>query len=245
MSIWNWAWVGVNKKPDPAKETLPIATPPPVVIEKVVQTLVPDPVRMAKPLKTRYLNVVFQGSVFPDDPYRNVPINFNDSMKSIYIPEIEKTLPNEKQGLRCLMIAMTHQEGFYKGSRSYRYNNPGNIGNTDSGANRGFKTLADGIRAQADHLKDIADGAKHYPLGTKLYLPPFYSKEIANNPQYGLPENLPGYRFTYTGQLDQFLKIYSTGARATNNYLDVIVSYFKLKGLKIYPDSTIMEIISM
>lgn len=216
--------------------------PPPVIVEA---PLVPDPVRMAKPLNERYIDVVFPGSVFPDDPYRKFSVELNDSMWNEYIPALDRALPGANTGLKLLMIAMTHQEGFTPKSRSYRTKNPGNVGNTDSGANRTFKTLEMGIIAQADHLKDIADGAKHYPLGTAIYLPPFYSKEIANNPHYGLPANLPGYRFTYTGRLDQFLKIYSTGARATNNYIDTVVNYFRQKGVTITAGSTIQEIIDI
>lgn len=216
--------------------------PPPVIVEA---PLVPDPVRMAKPLNERYVEVVFTGSVFPDDPYRFMPVTLNETIRLEYLPALEKALSHERKGLRLLMTAMVHQEGFTRKSRSYRTNNPGNIGNTDSGANRVFKTMELGIIAQAEHLIDIADGAKHYPLGTNIFLPPFYSKEIRNNPGYGLPYNLPGYRFTYTGQLDQFVKIYSTGARATNNYIDTIVSYFRQNGVEIKSTSTIQEIIDI
>ena len=217
--------------------------PPPVIVEREADPVIPDPERLKKPLNERYKGVVFQGSVFPDDPHQISRVILNDTMKKYYLPSLEKI--SESKGLRLLMTAMTHQEGFTPKSRSFRTNNPGNVGNTDSGANKKFKTLEDGIRAQAHHLKDIADGAKHYPLGSKIYLPPFYSKEIANNPKYGLPAHLPGYRFTYTGQLDQFLKIYSTGARATNNYVDTVVNYFRQNGVKITPQHTIAEIISL
>lgn len=216
----------------------PLPPPPAVKIEG------PDPGRMAKPLNERYKNVVFEGSYFPDDPYQIFPVRLNETMKLEYIPALLNALPGQRKGLQLLCTAMAHQEGFTKKSRSYRTNNPGNVGNTDSGANRSFKTLTEGIRAQANHLIDISDGAKYYPLGTELYLPPFYSKEIANNPQYGLPANLPGYRFTYTCQLDQFIKVYSTGARATNNYIDTIVSYFSQNGIMIKPSDTLADIIS-
>lgn len=216
--------------------------PPPVIVEA---PLVPDPVRMAKPLNQRYIGVIFNGSTFPDDPFRVAPVVLNDTIKREYLPALEKALSHERKGLKLLMTAMVHQEGFVPGSRAYRTKNPGNVGNDDSGKNKVFKTLELGIIAQAEHLIDIADGAKYYPLGTHITLPPFYSKEIAKNPQYGLPANLPGYRFTYTGQLDQFVKIYSTGARATNNYIDTIVNYFGQNGVKIGPSSTIQEIIDI
>mgnify|MGYP003440107154 CR=1 FL=1 len=242
FNIWNFiAKFAVEK---------PVNPPPPVIVEA---PLVPDPVRIAKPLNQRYIGVIFTGSVFPDDPYQIFNVKLNQTVLTEYLPALERAIPKENKGLKLLMTAMVHQEFFSAGnpakgvkpSRSYRTNNPGNVGNTDSGSNRIFKTLEEGIKAQADHLKDIADGAKYYPLGVNMTLPNFYSKEIEKNPGYGLPANLPGYRFKYTGQLDQFIKIYSTGARATNNYIDTIVNYFRQNKISISPTNTIQEIINI
>lgn len=192
----------------------------------------------------QYKDIVFEGSTFPDDTYRKVPVKLNLTIQSHYIPILDKLDLNK--GLKCLMTAMTHQEGFRPGSRSFRTNNPGNIGNTDSGANKGFKTLTDGVVAQAEHLVKIATaGGKYYPLGKEVFLKPFDSPEIKKNPKYGLPWQLPGYRFTYTGQLDQFIKIYSTGARVTNSYINTIVSYFKMNGLEITPQTTLAAMIEL
>ena len=194
----------------------------------------------------KYKNIVIEGSTFPDDKYRIVNVNLNNTIKSKYIPALEKALPNAPKGLKSLLIAMTHQEGFTEKSRSYRTNNPGNVGNTDSGANKFISSLEEGIKLQAEHLKRIIGGLnKNYPLGKKPPIVPFYSKEIANNPQYGLPPYLPGYNFIYTGQLDQFIKIYSTGARVTNSYINTIVSYFAKNGLQIFPNSNLKDIIEL
>jgi hypothetical protein len=191
---------------------------------------------------TKYKNITYEGSTFPDDPYRIVPVKLNIVMTNEYLPALNKVVPSLK--LRLLMAAMTHMEGFNKGTRSYRTNNPGNIGNNDLGQNRKLATLEDGIRLQAEFIRRIANGEhKMYPLGKKVHLKPYYSPEIAKNPQYGLPPYLPGYRFTYMGQLDQFVKIYSTGARVTNNYIDVIVSYFKANGVNISPTTTLAELV--
>lgn len=211
---------------------------------------VPEPEKpktMPPKIKSSYQNVVFEGGTFPDSAYKTVTVKLNDTIKNEYLPALNQALPNAPKGLKLLITAMTHQEGFHKGSRSYRTNNPGNVGNTDSGANKPFPTLAAGIVAQAEHLKAIAEGKKKaYPLGKNLHIAPYYSVEIANNPQYGLPAHLPGYNFTpYSGQLDQFIKIYSTGARATNSYLNVITSYFAANGLTIKPESTLQDIILM
>ena len=192
----------------------------------------------------KYKDIIFDGSTFPDDKYKTVMVILNDTIKNEYLPALEK-LPYSK-GLKLLMTAMTHMEGFRKGSRSYRTNNPGNVGNTDSGANKKLLTLSDGIQLQADHLKKIAEGkSKFYPLGKLVMLKPFYSPEIAKNPQYGLPANLPGYKFIYTGKLDQFIKIYSTGARVTNVYINTIVSYFAANGIVITPEDKLIDIIEI
>jgi hypothetical protein len=192
----------------------------------------------------KYKDIIFDGSTFPDDKYKTVKVVLNDTIKTEYLPALEK-LPYTK-GLKLLMTAMTHMEGFRKGSRSYRTNNPGNVGNTDSGANKKLVTLSDGIQLQAEHLKKIAEGkSKYYPLGKQITLKPFYSPEIANNPQYGLPANLPGYKFVYTGKLDQFIKIYSTGARVTNIYINTIVSYFAQNGITITPADKLIDIIAI
>ena len=192
----------------------------------------------------KYKDIIFDGSTFPDDKYKTVKVVLNDTIKTEYLPVLEK-LPYTK-GLKLLMTAMTHMEGFRKGSGSYRTNNPGNVGNTDSGANKKLVTLSDGIQLQAEHLKKIAEGrSKYYPLGKQITLKPFYSPEIANNPQYGLPANLPGYKFIYTGKLDQFIKIYSTGARVTNIYINTIVSYFAQNGITITPADKLIDIIAI
>ena len=56
---------------------------------------------------------------------------------------------------------------------------------------------------------------------------------------------LPGYEFIYTGQLDQFVKIYATGARGGNGYVSLIISYFKKNGITITPQSKIQDIIKL
>lgn len=198
------------------------------------------------PIIEKYKDVVFNGATFPDDPYRKINVILNSTVSGEYLPAINQALAGQPKGLILLCTAMTHMEGFRKGSRSYRTNNPGNIGNTDSGANKPRKTLADGILLQAWSLERIAAGNnKRYPIGKPMFIPPFYSIEIAANPSYGLPAYLPGYKFTFTGQLDQFIKIYSTGARCTNSYLNVIVSYFSQNGVPILPTSTLQEVIAM
>lgn len=195
-----------------------------------------------------YKNMIIQGSVFSGSPINDeMKISFTKELIDKYIPSIDKVVSEELIGLKALMTIMTSKEGFYKGTRSFKSNNPGNIGNTDTGKNQSFKTLEEGIREQMEYVLRVAYG-KHpaYPIGKLKKIDPFYSKEIAANQKtYGLDPYLPGYRFIYTGQLDQFVKIYSTGARGGNNYLSIIISYFKNLGIHVTPQTTLKEIINI
>ena len=194
----------------------------------------------------KYKDKVFKGSVFPGQPVSDkLKVVFSPEMMSEYIPTIEKMkIP---AGLKLLCTVIASQEGFTKKSRSYRTHNPGNIGNTDSGKNKAIATLADGIKLQSDFISNIVTGSnKNFPIGKQVDIKPYYSPEIAKNQRiYGLSPYLPGYSFLFTGQLDQFIKIYSTGARATNSYLSLIVSYFAIKGLPISAQTTLGEISKM
>ena len=142
---------------------------------------------------------------------------------------------------------MAHKEGYRKGTRSYMTNNPGNIGNTDSGRNRSNSTLTDGVLLQKNYILSIVNGQNNaYPVGREKVLNPYFSEEIAKNPKtYGMSPYLPGYKFLFTGKLEQFVKIYSTGARGGNSYLSMIISYFKQNGIDIGPESTIQDIIKL
>lgn len=195
----------------------------------------------------KYKGVTFQGSTFPDAPYRDIKPTMTKELVEEYIPAAKRILAAYPKGLRVLLTAMADMEGFYKGSRSYRTKNPGNIGNTDAGTNAPCNSFEDGIIRQKAYIDRIISGKhKSYPLNQKVVLPPFYSKEIAKNPKvYGLPPYLPGYEFIFTGQLDQFVKIYSTGARVTNVYIDNVVAFFNAEGLTIYPHGLIQDMVKM
>ena len=194
-----------------------------------------------------YAGITFKGATFPDSPYKDVAVKLNLTILNEYIPALGRALPAASKGLRLLLTVMTYQEGFKKGTRSYRTNNPGNIGNTDSGTNKKLVKLEDGIQLQANFITDIIAGKKtSFPMNKPVNIAPYFSPEIAKNEKaYGINPNLPGYSFVFTGQLDQFIKIYSTGARATNNYLNCIVTYFKMNGLVITPESTLQDIVKM
>lgn len=193
----------------------------------------------------KYKDVTIKGSHFPDDPIKKVKVTFSPEMLNEYIPVMNQL--EGTKGMKLLCIIQAQKEGFYKGTRSYRTHNPGNIGNTDSGQNRSLKCLKDGILLQMSYVQRICDGqSKTYPMGKKITIKPFYSKEIADNQRtYGISPYLPGYEFTFTGQLDQYVKIYSTGARAGNKYLSLIISFFANHGITITPETTLQEIIAI
>lgn len=188
--------------------------------------------------------LVIEGSKAPIGEVRSdIKITFSKELIREYIPiwnEIEAP-----KGIKLLALIMAQKEGFYKGTRAYNYNNPGNIGNTDSGANKGFKTLNEGIEYQIKFLTNIAKGGnRSYGLGMPIYLKPYYSKEIEKNKKtYQLEPYCPGYKFHYNGRLDQFIKIYSTGARQKNTYLSLICSYFDNMGYKINEGTTLGELL--
>ena len=198
--------------------------------------------------RLKYKDVMFQGSVFPDKPIKtSLNVKANKHIENKYLPIAKEVFKSDAKGFLLLATAMAIKEGFSPGTRSYKYNNPGNIGNTDSGKNRSLPTLKDGIELQRKYILDVASGKKRaYPLNKKKVIKPKYSGEIARNEKnYGISPYLPGYEFIYTGQLDQYVKIYATGARAGNGYLSMIISYFKKNGITITAQSKIQNIIKL
>lgn len=210
--------------------------------------------RMKLPLNQRYVGFTFEGSKFPNAIYRNdLNIELRPAEINEYLPVLNEVAKDRHKGLRLLLTCMTHQEEFSvlkvngvirQQSRSYRTNNPGNIGNTDNGKNFKYPTLVAGVTRQVKFLDDIiANKVDSYPYGHLVDIKPDYSEEIHNHPEYGLPYNLPGYKFIFTGQLDQYVKIYATGARAGNGYINRIVSYFKQNGITITAENKIQDIV--
>lgn len=196
----------------------------------------------------KYKGVTIQGSAFRDKPIKDdLKITLSKEINEEYFPALDEALGDQSKGFKLLCTIMAHKEGFRKGTRSYRNNNPGNIGNTDSGRNRRISSLADGVKLQKNYILSIVNGThKSYPMGKQKIIKPYFSKEIARNSRtYGMSPYLPGYKFVFSGKIEQFVKIYSTGARAGNGYLSMIISYFKKNGIDIGPESTIQDIIKM
>lgn len=193
----------------------------------------------------KYKDVMFDGYVFPDASIQsNLNVTFSKEMKNEYIPTVEKI--EAGKGVKLLATVMAQKEGFYSGTRSYKNNNPGNIGNTDSGANVKYPSLKAGIDKQIEYISGIATGKNSaHKFGLRT-IKPYYSSEIAKNQKvYGIDPYLPGYKFDYKGQLGAFVKIYSTGARAGNGYLSQIISYFSKNGIEINQHTTISEIVAI
>ena len=157
------------------------------------------------------------------------------TLKEVYIPTLEKVVPTGSKGIKLLITAQTQMEGFAPGTKSYRTNNPGNIGNTDNGGTRGFSSLDTGVKGQYDYTVGVAlNKNKNYKLGERRKAPSIYDKDSA--------QTYPGIDFTYKGTLDQYLKIYSTGARKYDTYLNLVVSYFAKNGHTITGETTLKQI---
>ena len=159
-----------------------------------------------------------------------------------YLAEIENNptvFKDLSKGLKCLMTAQAIHEGFYPGARAYRYKNPGNIGNTDNGSNKNLSPLAQGILAQATYIKEAANPnrKKGHHSFVQYNQPNYYSPE--------LKECVPGFSFTYTGTLGQYLRIYATFARLSNSYLSGVMGFFKYNGLTVTADTKLADIIKM
>jgi hypothetical protein len=167
----------------------------------------------------------------PTFPYKinnraNIDEYFEDDrredIKKKYIPTLDAVGKSDKMGLKLLALVMTYMEGYRKGTTSYVTNNPGNVDNTDSGKKNYIKTLDKGVKLQLDLLKDIANGREpNYPIGGIVSRAPYWS------PDPNLKKWIPGMLFVYEGTLEQFLRVYATGCRNDNNYLNVILSFFE------------------
>lgn len=197
----------------------------------------------------KYLKMTFDGSTFPDDPYRRVKVTMDKHILDEYLPAFDRVLPDAPLGRKLLLSVMADAEGFRPGSKSYRTNNPGNIGNTDDGSTRAYKTLDEGILAQSEKIDRIIAGkSKAYPMGKSVYLQPGHSQEMERNKKtYGVTSGYyPGYRFVFTGQIDQYVKIYATLARVSNLYVNTIVSWFHKNGFtQVTPESKIQDLVKL
>jgi len=159
------------------------------------------------------------GSRVAPPPRLNAPnvsapttVNPSQVIQSTYIPALNKALPSISKGAKLLLSAQAQNEGFFPGSKSYRTNNPGNVGNTGTGT-KTFPTLEAGIQAQWNKvLKGAFNGTSQYykPTDTLLqYLSNYAPVSDGNNPP---------------------------------QYANFVVGYFKKQGVTITPNTTLAEI---
>lgn len=229
-----------------------------VDLQKEVSSLRNKGYQVIKPnigvMKFRPGKTIFIGGTFPYKINYNSRIDFNldterqKDIKDKYLTSLEGVAKDKAIGLKILAVAMTYMEGYRKGTTSYKTNNPGNIGNVDSGARKKFSSLDQGVQYQLDYLESVALGISSkfrgdayrnlYPIGKVITRKPFYSRE--------LKKTVPGFIFVYDGTLEEFLKIYATGARDNNDYLNVVLSFFNtyLPG-KVTPKTKMSEIINL
>jgi peptidoglycan hydrolase-like protein with peptidoglycan-binding domain len=217
-------------------------------VDESVADLLGIDIEPVKDPERRWDGVTIQGSVFPDAPISNrVSVRLNKEMVDEYLPALHEAMGDAPRGFRLLCTVMAYKEGFRKGTRSYNTNNPGNIGNTDSGANKSNTSLVNGVLLQKKYIQQIVDGNHTaYPMNKRKLIKPYYSPEIAKHQKlYGMSPYVPGYDFVFTGQIDQFVKIYSTGARGGNGYLSMIISFFMDNGIVLTPESKLQDIIKI
>jgi hypothetical protein len=185
------------------------------------------------PSKTVFTNASFPYVVNYDATSAKY-LNNENSVDIIgkYLKELDEFTVDKKTGLKLLALSMTVMEGYKKNTKkgptdSYTTNNPGNIDNTDSGHRHFYKTLKDGIAEQIKYLESAAKGNNLYPIGKLKSQQPYLSGELGRY--------TPGFAFIYEGTLEQFVKIYATGPRIHNNYMNGILTFFK----KYFPDANV------
>jgi hypothetical protein len=157
-------------------------------------------------------------------------------IKTEYIPALEKAVPNGKKGIKLLITAQTQMEGYFPGAKAYRTKNPGNIGNTDNGGTKKLASIEIGVKLQYNYVETAAlNKDPNYPVGKNKYAPGVDDRDSG--------QSYPSINFKpYTGTLDQYLQIYSTGARKYDTYVNLVIAYFKRNGYTITKDTTLKEI---
>lgn len=164
----------------------------------------------------------------------NSSIHMNRYVKKEILPILESPSIKKKytKGIRMIALVFAIKEGYTPKSKSYRTKNPGNIGNTDSGATNQIKTLKQGVEKLLNYIKGAGEGTKSgWSYGPKT-IPQYFSNEIdRNRKNYQRPDGcLPGYTGNYQGQLGFYVKRYATGARVLNNGISGIKTIFKFNG---------------
>lgn len=200
-------------------------------------------------MSLKFKGLVVKGSTVPDGVYQVQKVSLGSHIKHKYLPAAERVLKDQPLGLKLLLIIMADTEGYYPGSRSYDTNNPGNIGNNDAGKNVRYKTIEEGIEKQLSEIIEVVEGRdKYFRLGKEMNLQWGFSEEMEKNKRRYQVESgfYPGYKFVFTGQIDQYVKIYATLPRVNNVYVNRIVSWFHQNGFThVTPESKIQDLVKL
>jgi hypothetical protein len=158
-------------------------------------------------------------------------------IKSDYLPAQEKAVPNASKGAKSLMTSQAMKEGFWPGTKAWRTNNPGNIGNRDDGSTNQINSLEDGIKRQLTLFTDIIQNKeRNYKIGRAVMIPGGVGDD---------GKRYPALNFVYDGSICQYLSIYATGARHNTSYMSLIMGYFEINGMKITPKTKLSDIYIM
>tara|TARA_R110000803_G_scaffold20985_3_gene53321 strand:+ start:653 stop:2026 length:1374 start_codon:yes stop_codon:yes gene_type:complete len=163
-------------------------------------------------------------------------VSMNASVRERIWPIINSSAYKSKytKGHRMIALVYVIKEGYHPDTRSYRTNNPGNIGNTDSGANVNIATLEDGMKKLMDYFGNRASGAGgtgRWAFGPQKISPNFSNEIHKAAANYNRPNGcLPGYRGNYQGELGYFTKVYATGARVGNGGISKVATIFGING---------------
>ena len=154
--------------------------------------------------------------------YTGKALSPSDTIRTIYVPAMERVHSDKPKGIRVLMAAQAMMEGYFPKSLSFRTNNPGNVGTNGIDIGK-FPTLEAGIAAQWNQvLGRVFQGKSSY---------------------YKKTDSLFQYLSTYAPVMskDKNGKWY----KSTNDptaYTNFVINYFKGQGYNITSNTTLQEI---
>lgn len=151
-----------------------------------------------------------------------------EPIKNIYIPTLQKALPNASFGLKTLLTAQTQKEGFKPGTISFDLNNPGNF--RDSVGNIPIRGRGPGSRSGFVAFRSLEDGIKAQAFQLNLV--------VKNQSRAGYPKN---------PTLRQYIEKYAPVKDGNNptQYTNFIVNFFKNNGKTITPDTLLSDIVKL
>ena len=151
-----------------------------------------------------------------------------EPIKNIYIPALQRALPNASFGLKTLLTAQTQKEDFKPGNISFDQNNPGNL--TGKVGNIPIKGRGPGSRSRFVVFNSLEDGIKAQAFQLDLV--------VKNQSRAGYPKN---------PTLLQYIEKYAPVEDGNNptQYTNFIVKFFKNNGKIITPDTLLSDIVKI